>query len=94
MVTLGLFVRLEAKPGKEDEVAAFLEQGLELAIRGDDGALVALRLGPTMPRPDAFATKPDAGSPHRANRKALMANAPHPLAPLPVIERADVRRQV
>ena len=31
MLTLGLFVRLEAKPGKEKEVAAFLKQGLELA---------------------------------------------------------------
>ena len=31
MLSLGLFVRLEAKPGKEKEVAAFLEQGLQLA---------------------------------------------------------------
>jgi hypothetical protein len=28
---LGLFVRLEAKPGKEKEVAAFLKKGLQLA---------------------------------------------------------------
>ena len=31
MLKLSLFVRLEAKPGKENEVAAFLNQGLELA---------------------------------------------------------------
>jgi hypothetical protein len=27
MLSLGLFVRLEAKPGKEQDVAAFLKQG-------------------------------------------------------------------
>ena len=31
MLSLGLFVRIEAKPGKEDEVAAFLMEGLQLA---------------------------------------------------------------
>ena len=31
MLTLALFARLEAKAGKEKDVAAFLEQGLELA---------------------------------------------------------------
>jgi hypothetical protein len=31
MLTLGLFARLEAKPGKEEEVTAFLMQGLQLA---------------------------------------------------------------
>src|SRR5262245_40460449 len=31
MVSLGLFVRLEAKPGKEQEVAAFLSQALQMA---------------------------------------------------------------
>ena len=30
MLSLGLFVRLEAKPGKEKEVAAFLKQGLQM----------------------------------------------------------------
>lgn len=33
MLTLGLFARLEAKPDKAEEVAAFLMQGLQLAIR-------------------------------------------------------------
>jgi hypothetical protein len=31
MLSRSLFVRLEAKPGKEREVAAFLNQGRELA---------------------------------------------------------------
>ncbi|MGA2549126.1 MAG: antibiotic biosynthesis monooxygenase [Burkholderiaceae bacterium] len=31
MIKYALFVRLEAKPGKESDVAAFLEQGLALA---------------------------------------------------------------
>ena len=31
MLKHSLFVRLEAKPGKEEEVAAFLAQGLQLA---------------------------------------------------------------
>ena len=31
MLTLSLFVRLEAKPGKEEALAAFLMQGLQLA---------------------------------------------------------------
>ena len=33
MITVGLLVRLEAKPGKEEELAAFLMQGLDLANR-------------------------------------------------------------
>ena len=33
MITVGFLVRLEAKPGKEEELAAFLMQGFELANR-------------------------------------------------------------
>jgi hypothetical protein len=33
MLKLALFARLEAKPGKEREVADFLESGLALATR-------------------------------------------------------------
>ena len=33
MITRGLFVRLEAKPGKEQAVADFLIDGLELTNR-------------------------------------------------------------
>jgi len=43
-----LFVRLEAKPGKEKDVAAFLKQGLQLANQETSTELwFALRLGPS-----------------------------------------------
>lgn len=48
MVRVGLLVRLQAKPGKEAEVASFLESGLALA--NQEAATVvwfALRLGPS-----------------------------------------------
>jgi hypothetical protein len=48
MVSLGLFVRLEAKPGKEEDLTAFLKQGLQLANQETTTPLwFALRLGPT-----------------------------------------------
>src|ERR1051326_4552068 len=57
MISLGLFVRLEAKPGKEKDVAAFLKQGLQLANQEPTTELwFALRLGPsTFGVFDAFA---------------------------------------
>jgi quinol monooxygenase YgiN len=93
MPRLGLFVRLEAKPGKEAEVAAFLNQGLELS-RQEPATLVwfALRLGPsTFGVFDAFAD--EAGRQAHlsgAIAKALMAQAPNLFASAPVIERVDV----
>src|SRR5262245_2462169 len=48
MLSIGLFVRIEAKPGKEQEVAGFLQQGLQLANQEPTTPLwFALRLGPT-----------------------------------------------
>jgi hypothetical protein len=48
MISLGLLVRLEAKPGKEKDVAAFLKQGLQLANQETTTELwFALRLGPS-----------------------------------------------
>ena len=93
MPKLSLFVRLEAKPGKEAEVAAFLNQGLELA-RPEPRTEVwfALRLGPsTFGVFDAFAD--EAGRQAHLNgpiAQALMAQAPHLLASPPVIERVEV----
>ena len=48
MLKLSLLVRLEAKKGKEEEVAAFLMKGLELANQ-EAGTPVwfALRIGPS-----------------------------------------------
>lgn len=48
MVTTGLWVRLEAKPGKEDEVAQFLSDAQPLAEKEPaTKAWFAVRLGPS-----------------------------------------------
>jgi quinol monooxygenase YgiN len=47
-VTVGLFVRLEAAEGREDDVQAFLEQGRSLVDQEPETtAWFAARLGPT-----------------------------------------------
>jgi quinol monooxygenase YgiN len=93
MITRSLFVRLEAKPGKEEEVAAFLKQGLELANQETATPVwFALRLAPaTFGIFDAF--RDEAGRQGHLNgpiAKALMAQAPQLLASAPVIEPIDV----
>ena len=93
MLTLSLFVRLEAKPGKEEEVAAFLEQGLQLANQEQTTPLwFALRLSKrTFAIFDAFAD--EAGRQAHLNgpiAKALMAQAPNLLTASPVIETLEV----
>ena len=93
MLTVSLFVRLEAKPNKEQEVADFLKQGLQLANQETTTPLwFALRLGPsTFAIFDAF--NDEAGRQAHLNgpiAKALMANAPNLLAAAPVIERMEV----
>jgi len=93
MVTVGLFVRLEAKPGREADVEAFLRAGLPL-VQDEPATIVwfAIRLGPsTFAIFDAF---PDAAGrqSHLAGRvaAALGAQAGELLAYPPAIERADV----
>jgi quinol monooxygenase YgiN len=93
MVTVALLVRLEAKPGKEAEVEAFLKGGLAI-VEGEPAttAWFAIRLGPsTFGIFDAF--------PDEAGRQAhlsgqvaaaLMAKAPDLLAQPPAIEKVDV----
>jgi quinol monooxygenase YgiN len=57
MVNVGLMVRLEARPGREEEVERFLRQGLAV-VRGELATIVwfAVRLGPsTFGIFDAFA---------------------------------------
>jgi quinol monooxygenase YgiN len=93
MLKLSLFVRLEAKPGKENEVADFLQQGLQLANQEATTPLwFALRLGPTtFAIFDAFEN--EAGRQTHLNgqiAKALMDNASRLLATPPVIERVEV----
>ena len=93
MLTRSLFARLEAKPGKEDEVAAFLRQGLQLAQEETTTPVwFALRLGPsTFSIFDAFAD--EAGLQRHLDgpiASALMAQASSLLAAPPVIEHLDV----
>lgn len=93
MVSLGLFVRLEAKPGKEKEVASFLAQALEMANQEATTRLwFSLRLGPsTFGVFDAFSD--ESGRQTHLNgpiAQALMANAPNLLAAPPSIERTEI----
>jgi quinol monooxygenase YgiN len=93
MLTLSLFVRLEAKPGKEEALAALLMQGLQLANQEATTPLwFALRLGPTtFAIFDAF--RDEAGRQAHLDgpiAKALMAQAPDLLATPPEIQRMDV----
>ncbi len=93
MVKKALFVRLEAKAGKEAEVESFLRGGL--SVVQEEPATIAwfgIRLGPTtFGIFDAF---PDeAGRQAHLSGKvaaALMAKAPDLLAEAPVIENVDV----
>ncbi|MFM0038920.1 antibiotic biosynthesis monooxygenase [Paraburkholderia strydomiana] len=93
MVKLALYVHLEAKPGKEKEVEAFLLGGLPLVEQEPaTTAWFALRLGPSsFGIFDAF---PDeAGRDAHLNGKvaaALMAQAGELLASPPSINKVDV----
>jgi quinol monooxygenase YgiN len=90
---LALFARLEAKPGKENEVADFLRQGLVLANQEATTLLwFALRLGPTtFAIFDAFGDE-DGRQRHLKGpiAQALIAQAPTLLAAPPVIEPLEV----
>jgi quinol monooxygenase YgiN len=93
MYTVALFVRLEAKTGKESEVEKFLEAGLALANQETTTPIwFALRLGPTTFGVfDAFAD--ESGRQAHLNgpiAKALMARASELFAKPPAIERIDV----
>ena len=93
MLKLGLFVRLEAKAGKEEEVAAFLKQGLQLARAETTTPLwFAVKMGPTtFAIFDSFEN--ESGRQAHLNgpiAKALMAQAPHLLATPPSIEPYEV----
>jgi quinol monooxygenase YgiN len=93
MVKVALFVRLEAKPGKENDVAKFLETGLSMANQEVTTPVwFALRLGPsTFGIFDAF--KDESGRQAHLNgpiAKALMAQAPELFAKPPAIDKVDV----
>ncbi len=93
MITLGLLVRLEAKPGKEQEVADFLKSGLSLVMDEPDTVTwYGIKIGESTF--GIFDTFPDeAGrNAHLAGKvaAALMANAPELLASDPVIEKIEI----
>jgi quinol monooxygenase YgiN len=93
MLSLGLLVRLEAKPGKEKEVADFLTQALQLANQEKTTPLwFALRVGPsTFAVSDAFYD--ESGRQTHLNgpiAKALMAQASNLLAVPPSIEKTEI----
>jgi quinol monooxygenase YgiN len=93
MVRVGLFVRLQAKPGRELDVENFLRQALQL-VDAEDDTLVwfALRLAPdTFAIFDAFPD--DQGRQAHLSGEvasALMAKAPDLLAAQPTIEHANI----
>jgi quinol monooxygenase YgiN len=93
MVTVGLFVRLEAKPGKEADVERFIKSGLQLVL--DEPATTAwfgIRLGPsTFGIFDVFPDEQGRQA-HLSGKvaAALTSKAPELFAKPPVIERIDV----
>lgn len=93
MVKLALFVRLEAKPGKEADVEKLLRGSLTV-VQEEPGttAWFAIRLGPsTFGIFDAFPDEAGRQA-HLAGRvaAALMAKASELLSEPPVIEKVDV----
>jgi quinol monooxygenase YgiN len=93
MVTVALFVKLEAKPGKEKDVEKFLLSGLPLVQEEPaTTAWFGIRLGPsTFGIFDAFPN--EAGRQAHLSGKvaaALMAKANDLLASPPTIEKVDV----
>ena len=93
MVRYGLWVRIEAKPGKEDEVAKFLASALPLA-EAEEGTLswYAIRMGPNVFGVFDTFNDDDARKAHLEGRiaAALKAKASELLAKPPSIEKIDL----
>ena len=93
MVKVGLFVRMEAKPGKETEIENFLKGGLEF-VNNEPAttAWFAVRLGPsTFGIFDVFPD--DAGRQAHltgALAKVLISRVPELFSKPPSIEKIDV----
>jgi quinol monooxygenase YgiN len=93
MVNVALYVRLEAKPGKEAEVERLIRGSLPI-VEEEPGttAWFGIRMGPsTFGIFDVFPDE-NGREAHLAGRVAagLMAKAPDLLIKAPVIERIDV----
>lgn len=93
MVKFALYVRLEAKPGKESDVESFLRGGLSIVQQEPaTTAWFAIRLGPsTFGIFDAFPDEAGRQA-HLSGRvaAALMAKASELLSKPPSIEKVDV----
>ncbi len=93
MPKFALLVRLEAKPGKEEEVASFLRSGLQLVEQEPKTvAWFGIRLGQsTFGIFDAFPDE-EGRQAHLSGQvaAALMAKASELFAQPPAIEKADV----
>lgn len=93
MVNVALFVRLEAKAGKEADVAKFLRDGLAIVQEEPaTRAWFALQLGPsTFGIFDAFPNEAGRQA-HLSGRvaAALMARASELFSKPPAIEKVDV----
>jgi quinol monooxygenase YgiN len=93
MEKFGILARVEAKPGKENEVLEFLKSALPLA-QDEPGTVrwYALQIGPsTFGIFDTFET--EEGRMAHLNGKiaaALMANASSLLAKDPILEKVDL----
>ena len=93
MVKFAILATLEAKPGKEHEVAAFLKSALPL-VEAEPGTVAwfAIRMNPnTFGIFDVFHDD-DARDAHLAGEvaKALMAKTPDLFSQAPKIEKVDV----
>ncbi|MEZ0073427.1 putative quinol monooxygenase [Planotetraspora sp. GP83] len=91
MVQVGLFVRIEAKPGHEAEVEAQLKAALaEVEEEPDTTVWLALRLGPsTFAVVDAFPDETGRQA-HLEAGRARLAQEPGHFAQPPTIEYTDV----
>lgn len=93
MITKAFFVRLEAKPGKEQTVEDFLAAGLDMAGQETTTPIwFALKLSPTtFGIFDAFVSEQDRQAHLKGDiAAALMAHAGDMLASPPSIESIDV----
>jgi len=93
MVTLALLVRLEAKPGKEQDVANFIKSAQPLAEQEPNTIKwFALQMGPsTFGIFDTFEVEEGREAHLRGEiAKALMAHASELLAHPPQIEKVDL----
>ncbi len=93
MIKFALLARLEAKPGKEQEVAAFLKSALPLVQDEPDTVnWYGIQLGPSaFGIFDTFESE-EGRKAHLAGKvaEALMANASTLLESDPVIEMVDI----